>query len=99
MVKVVDYDAEMMNIDRQILQLFVQKLDLAQNAFKQKQQQGELLATRGEDIETDATQLELSNRPEYRAYLIDLLRDLRIITRQYQAFLFRMNTDKKSENM
>lgn len=91
MAKVVDYDAEMMNIDRQILQLFVQKLDLAQKAVQQK----ELLATRGEDIEADATQLELSQRPEYRAYLRDLLRDLRIITRQYQALLYQKNIDKK----
>ena len=75
MAKLVDYDAEMMNIDRQILQLFVQKLDLAQKAVQQKLQQKELLATRGEDIEADATQLELSQRPEYRAYLRDLLRD------------------------
>ncbi len=95
MAKVVDYDAEMMNIDRQILQLFVQKLDLAQKAVQQKLQQKELLATRGEDIEADATQLELSQRPEYRAYLRDLLRDLRIITRQYQALLYQKNIDKK----
>ena len=83
------------NIDRQILQLFVQKLDLAQKAVQQKLQQKELLATRGEDIEADATQLELSQRPEYRAYLRDLLRDLRIITRQYQALLYQKNIDKK----
>ncbi|MBI0106829.1 hypothetical protein H3T41_01120 [Lactobacillus sp. W8089] len=95
MAKVVDYDAEMMNIDRQILQLFVQKLDLAQKAVQQKLQQKELLATRGEDIEADATQLELSQRPEYRAYLRDLLRDLRIITRQYQALLYQKNIEKK----
>ncbi len=95
MAKLVDYDAEMMNIDRQILQLFVQKLDLAQKAVQQKLQQKELLATRGEDIEADATQLELSQRPEYRAYLRDLLRDLRIITRQYQALLYQKNIDKK----
>lgn len=95
MAKIVDYDAEMMNIDRQILQLFVQKLDLAQKAVQQKLQQKELLATRGEDIEADATQLELSQRPEYRAYLRDLLRDLRIITRQYQALLYQKNIDKK----
>lgn len=95
MVKLVDYDAEMMNIDRQILQLFVQKLDLAQKAVQQKLQQKELLATRGEDIEADATQLELSQRPEYRAYLRDLLRDLRIITRQYQALLYQKNIEKK----
>ncbi|MFD0728296.1 hypothetical protein [Bombilactobacillus mellis] len=95
MAKIVDYDAEMMNIDRQILQLFVQKLDLAQKAVQQKLQQKELLATRGEDIEADATQLELSQRPEYRAYLRDLLRDLRIITRQYQALLYQKNIEKK----
>ncbi|MCT6841333.1 hypothetical protein GYT97_04475 [Lactobacillus mellis] len=95
MAKLVDYDAEMMNIDRQILQLFVQKLDLAQKAVQQKLQQKELLATRGEDIEADATQLELSQRPEYRAYLRDLLRDLRIITRQYQALLYQKNIEKK----
>lgn len=95
MAKVVDYDAEMMNIDRQILQLFVQKLDLAQKAVQQKLQQKELLATRGEDIEADAMQLELSQRPEYRAYLRDLLRDLRIITRQYQALLYQKNIEKK----
>lgn len=95
MAKLVDYDAEMMNIDRQILQLFVQKLDLAQKAVQQKLQQKELLATRGEDIEADATQLELSQRPEYRAYLKDLLRDLRIITRQYQALLYQKNIEKK----
>lgn len=95
MAKIVDYDAEMMNIDRQILQLFVQKLDLAQKAVQQKLQQKELLATRGEDIEADATQLELSQRPEYRAYLRDLLRDLRIITRQYQALLYQKNIYKK----
>lgn len=95
MAKIVDYDAEMMNIDRQILQLFVQKLDLSQKAVQQKLQQKELLATRGEDIEADATQLELSQRPEYRAYLRDLLRDLRIITRQYQALLYQKNIDKK----
>ena len=95
MAKLVDYDAEMMNIDRQILQLFVQKLDLAQKAVKLKMQQNELLDTRGEDIEADATQLELSQRPEYRAYLRDLLRDLRIITRQYQALLYQKNIEKK----
>ena len=95
MAKLVDYDAEMMNIDRQILQLFVQKLDLAQKAVQQKLQQKELLATRGEDIEADATQLELSQRPEYRAYLRDLLKDLRIITRQYQALLYQKNIEKK----
>lgn len=95
MAKLVDYDAEMMNIDRQILQLFVQKLDLAQKAVQQKLQQKELLTTRGEDIEADATQLELSQRPEYRAYLRDLLRDLRIITRQYQALLYQKNIEKK----
>lgn len=95
MAKIVDYDAEMMNIDRQILQLFVQKLDLAQKSVQQKLQQKELLATRGEDIEADATQLELSQRPEYRAYLRDLLRDLRIITRQYQALLYQKNIEKK----
>lgn len=95
MAKIVDYDAEMMNIDRQILQLFVQKLDLAQKAVQQKLQQKELLATRGEDIEADATQLELSQRPEYRTYLRDLLRDLRIITRQYQALLYQKNIEKK----
>ena len=95
MAKLVDYDAEMMNIDRQILQLFVQKLDLAQKAVQQKLQQKELLATRVEDIEADATQLELSQRPEYRAYLRDLLRDLRIITRQYQALLYQKNIEKK----
>ena len=95
MAKLVDYDAEMMNIDRQILQLFVQKLDLAQKAVQQKLQQKELLATRGEDIEADATQLELSQRPEYRAYLRDLLRDLHIITRQYQALLYQKNIEKK----
>lgn len=95
MAKIVDYDAEMMNIDRQILQLFVQKLDLAQKSVQQKLQQKELLATRVEDIEADATQLELSQRPEYRAYLRDLLRDLRIITRQYQALLYQKNIEKK----
>ena len=95
MATIVDSDAEMMNIDRQILQLFVQKLDLAQKAVQQKLQQKELLATRGEDIEADATQLELSQRPEYRAYLRDLLRDLRIITRQYQALLYQKNIEKK----
>ena len=95
MAKLVDYDAEMMNIDRQILQLFVQKLDLAQKAVQQKLQQKELLATRGEDIEADATQLELSQRPEYRAYLRDLLRDPRIITRQYQALLYQKNIEQK----
>ena len=95
MAKVVDYDAEMMNIDRQILQLFVKKLYLSKNAVQKKLQQKELLATRGEDIEADATQLELSQRPEYRAYLRDLLRDLRIITRQYQALLYQKNIEKK----
>ncbi|AXX64034.1 MAG: hypothetical protein J6584_01320 [Lactobacillus sp.] len=92
MAELIDYDAQMMNLDQQILQLFVKKLDLAQKSVRQKQIQGELLSTRGQDIEADATQLDLIQRPEYREYLKDLLRDLRIVTRQYQANLYRQQS-------
>lgn len=84
-----DFVSQMNQTDQQILQLFVKKLDLAKQDLQHKQAVGEKLFTRGEDAMTLEKQIKTVNRPEYDPYLIDLMRDLTIITRQSQANIIR----------
>ncbi|MBA1434242.1 chorismate mutase [Bombilactobacillus bombi] len=98
MIRNSDYEAQMQQLDQQILQLFAQKLDLAQKAVEHQQPQAALLATRGQDLITQNKQLAAVAKPQYRSYLQDLFQDLRIITRQYQAKVYRQQQDRQTNN-
>ncbi|MBH9991792.1 hypothetical protein H3R26_06780 [Lactobacillus sp. W8092] len=74
------WQTQMQELDQQILQLFAEKLTVAQQAFQQTKTP-QLSVTQANQIKEFPAQ--------YQQYLAALVEDLQIITHQYQAHLLQ----------